>query len=81
MLAAPNNVKQPITTVMPRRGSSLPESISSPIAATARAAIAVAVVPSATPCTQATPSAIGLLAGGSVSDVAGEYIQKSLAHF
>ena len=71
---APNRMKQPITTVMPRRSSSLPESMSSPIVATAMTATVVAVDPNATPCTQATPSTIGLCAGGSVSGKVGEYM-------
>lgn len=81
MPEAPNNMKQPITTVMPRRNSIRPESISSPITAIAMTAIAVAVDPNATPCTHSTPSAIGLSAGGSVSDVVGEYIRDPLDAF
>src|SRR3546814_1827254 len=62
-------------TVIPRRKSSLPDSMSSPIAATAIIAMAVATEPRAAPSTQATPLAITLLPGGSVSDWAEEYIR------
>jgi hypothetical protein len=72
---APNKMKQPIATVIPRRNSSLPENISNPIAATARMATAVAVVPNAALCTQVTPSAIGLPVGGSEREAAAEYIE------
>ncbi|MBE1525992.1 hypothetical protein GGC65_000448 [Sphingopyxis sp. OAS728] len=49
---APNRTKHPITTTMPRRNSSRPDSINSPIAATAITAIMVAVEPNATLCIQ-----------------------------
>lgn len=62
---------------MPRRSSSLPESISNPIAATAITAIVVATVPSAMACTHPVASAIGLPAGGSESDEVGGYISMS----
>src|SRR3546814_4231204 len=62
-------------TVIPRRKSSLPDSMSSPIAATAIIAMAVATEPRAAPSTQATPLAITLLPGGSVSDWAEEYFR------
>src|SRR3546814_4301124 len=62
-------------TVIPRRKSSLPDSMSSPIAATAIIAMAVATEPRAAHSTQETPLAITLLPGGSVSDWAEEYIR------
>src|SRR3546814_4242003 len=67
-------------TVIPRRKSSLPDSMSSPIAATSIIAMAVATEPRAAPSTQATPLAITLLPGGSVSDWAEEYI-RTLGRF
>src|SRR3546814_6856642 len=51
MALAPSNRKHPSTTVMPRRNSDLPDSISSPIAATATTATLVATLPSAPPST------------------------------
>jgi hypothetical protein len=74
MPAASNKIKQPSTTAMPRRNPSLPESINSPIAATATTANVVAVDPDAAPCTHMTPSAIGFSVGGSESERVGKYI-------
>src|SRR3546814_3179558 len=79
MALAPSNRKHPSTTVMPRRNSDLPDSISSPIAATATTATLVATLPSAAPSTHATPSAMGLCTGESVSDAVGEYIKSPVA--
>lgn len=49
MPVAPNNMKHPSTTVIPRRDSNLPDSMSIPIVATAMTATIVAVLPRAAP--------------------------------
>src|SRR3546814_19300844 len=59
MALAPSNRKHPRTTVMPRRNSDLPDSISSPIAATATTATLVATLPRAAPSTPATRKRFG----------------------
>jgi hypothetical protein len=65
---APKRMKQPITTLTPRRKSTRPVSIIMPTVATAMIATVVAMVPRSVPCSHCTAETIGCDPWGSVSE-------------